>query len=255
MPVDSQHFGDQIFYAGIDIGLEFKFMVLYVVIEIFNVSSRPRCFSMKHLVKDNTHAPHIAAVAKLLTCKHFWSSIERRSKAGKFLGLGGVLYDSTETKIAELCDSLFEENVGRFDVPVDDLSLEKDIVAAHEVAHEGDGFVFTDALGDSELVEVSLEVAVLAELQNDIEMLSAAEAVMHLDDEGRGDGLESSDFALDLLLDVVGEFVDVDDLDGHLHAVLALAVVDRPAGSLPERLCFSDAVVGDLLDGRCFTHI
>jgi hypothetical protein len=255
MPVDRQHFGDQVFYAGIDIRLEFKLMVLDVVIEIFNVSSRPRCFSMKHLVKNDTHAPHIAAIAKLLACKHFWSSIERRSKAGKFLGLGGVLYHSTETKIAEFCDPLLKKNVGRFDVSVDDLSLEEDIVTAHEVAHEGDGFVLTDALGHSERVEVSLEVAVLAELQNDIEMLSAAEAVMHLDDEGRGDGLEGGDFALDLLLDMVGEFVDVDDLDGYLHAVLALAVVDRPAGSLPERLCFSDAIVGDLLDGRCFTHI
>jgi len=52
------------------------------------------------------------------------------------------------------------------------------------MTHKGNCFIFADSLCNSELIEVPLEVAILTELKDNIEVLSAAEAVMHFDDEG-----------------------------------------------------------------------
>ena len=123
-------------------------------------------------------------------------------------------------------------------------------IPAHDVPHKGFRFVLADPLCCPVLVEVLLEVAVLAELQDDVEVLPASEAVVHFDDEGRGDGFEGGDLTFDLLLNMVGQLIDVDDFDSHLLAVLALPEVDRPAGPLPQRPRLPNPVIRYLFDLR-----
>jgi hypothetical protein len=159
------------------------------------------------------------------------------------LCFGGVLDDPAEAEIRKFGGSLFEEDVGGLDVAMYDLVLEENKVSVEEMAHEGDGFVFGDALGSSEFVKIAFEISVLAILQDDVEVFSTAEAIVHFDDERRGDSLEGSYLAFDLLFDMVGKFVDVNDLDRNLHAVLALSVVDSPTGSLPQRLSLPNPII------------
>lgn len=116
------------------------------------------------------------------------------------------------------------------------------------MSHEGDGFVLADAFSNSEFIEVSLEVSIFAKLQDNIKALSTAETVMHFDDKGRRYGLESRDLTFDLFLDMVGEFVDVNNFDCHFHAILALSVEYCSTGSLTEGLGGPDSIIGDLLN-------
>ena len=119
---------------------------------------------------------------------------------------------------------------------MDDLALKKYVVAACKMAHEGYGFVLADAFGDSEIIQIFFEIPVFTVFQHDIEFLTTAKTVMHLDDEWRGYGFEGCDFALDLFFNVVGEFVDIDHFDSNLHAVFTLSIVDGSACSGAEGL-------------------
>ena len=74
-------------------------------------------------------------------------------------------------------------------------------------------------------------------------MLSTSEAVIHLDNKGRGDGFEGSDLTFDLLLNMVGQFIDIDDFDSHLLPVLALPEIDRTARPLPQRPSLPNPVI------------
>ena len=98
------------------------------------------------------------------------------------MGFGGIFYDSTESKIAEFGDSLFEKNVGWLDIAVDDFALQEGVISANQMTHEGERFSLAYAIVFTVLIQVRLQVAILAVLQHYVEMLSASETVVHLDD-------------------------------------------------------------------------
>lgn len=79
---------------------------------------------MEHLVKNDTHAPNIAAVAELLPTEHFWGCIEWGAKAGQLLSLSRFINHSTETKVTEFSNSLLQKYVCRLDITMDDFLLE-----------------------------------------------------------------------------------------------------------------------------------
>lgn len=99
------------------------------------------------------------------------------------------------------------------------------------MAHESLGFIFADASWGSMFVEKSLQISIFTKLKNDIEMLTTTEAVVHFDDERWGDGLEGGYLTFDLFLDVIGQFVDVNDLDGNLLSIFALPEIDWATSS------------------------
>ena len=115
---------------------------------------------------------------------------------------------------------------------MDDLPLKKIRVSTNEMPHEGDGFSLTESFCCSKLVKVLFEVAILAELEDNVKVFPTPEAVVHFAYEGGWNGFERSYFAFDLFFDVVSEFIDVNDFDCALIAVFALPVEDRPTGSL-----------------------
>lgn len=55
------------------------------------------------------------------------------------MGLIGVIDDATEAKIGQFSDALFEKDVGRFDVAVDNFMLLEFFVALNDVFHEKEG--------------------------------------------------------------------------------------------------------------------
>ena len=139
---------------------------------------------MQHLVKNNPHTPHITAVAKLLSSQNFGSCIKGSPQTGQFLSFLRVIYHSAEPKIAELGNTLFQQNVGGLDVSMDDLPLKKIRVSTNEMPHEGDGFSLTESFCCSKLVKVLFEVAILAELEDNVKVFPTPEAVVHFAYEG-----------------------------------------------------------------------
>ena len=81
MSVNCQHPCDDIFDICSQIRLEFKFMIFDIVVQIFNIGSRPWSFSMKHLIKYNAHTPNIATVTKLLASQYLRGCVQRCAKA------------------------------------------------------------------------------------------------------------------------------------------------------------------------------
>ena len=234
MSVHSQHFGYQVFDLRVDVGFELDFDSFDVVVKVLNITTSPGCLPMQHLVENYPHTPYITAVTELLPGQYLRCSIERSAKTRQFLGFGGIVDNPAKTEVTKFGDPLLEENVSRLNIPVDDLMLQELEISTHNMPHKGFRLVLADAFGGSVLVKVLLEITVLAELQNDVEVLSTSEAVIHLDNKGRGDGFEGSDLTFDLLLNMVGQFIDIDDFDSHLLPVLALPEIDRPACPLPQ---------------------
>jgi hypothetical protein len=99
------------------------------------------------------------------------------------LGLIWVLHNPTEAKITQLCHSLFEENVGGFDIPVDDAEFEKCQISLREMPHEGLSLGLAQPLILPILLEIVLEIAVLAVLQHHVDVLSRSEIIIQFDDK------------------------------------------------------------------------
>jgi hypothetical protein len=126
---------------------------------------------------------------------------------------------------------------------VDDFFVKESRVSTHKMAHKGEGFSLADASVFAVSVEIAFEIPIFTVFKDNVEVFSRAEAVIHLYDVGGGEGLESCDLTLDLFLDVIGQFVDVNTFDGDLDSGFGLSVVDLPTGSLPQWFRFKDPIV------------
>lgn len=99
------------------------------------------------------------------------------------------------------------------------------------------------------LLEEVLEVALVAELGDDVAIIGGAEDVVALEDVGVAEFLERLDLALEhLLLGLALDGADVDDLDGYFFLGLVVgAAVDHRAETAADDVPEAVGVVLDFL--------
>ncbi len=185
--------------------------VLFQVIQVF---ARPWCFPFQHLVKHDAQRPDVALVRKLVSFEDFDGGVQRAAEKGKFLGLIGVVNDATKSKIGQFSDALFEEDVGGFDVAVDDIVLEEFFVALNNVFHEEKGLSLTEP-GSFFGIKIGLMVTVFAIFQKQVQILSTLKIIIEFDDIGGVEFGEVLDFVLDLFGEGRGNFGGIDLFGGY----------------------------------------
>ena len=116
--------------------------------------------------------------------------------------------------------------------------LEQDSISIDKMPHEGQGFSLTDAISFPEFIEVGFEISILTKLEDDVQMFTTPEAVIHFDNERRRQWLESGDLALDLFFDVVCQLVDIYVFDCDFHAIVALSKEDLSTCTLSQGMRF-----------------
>lgn len=172
LSVDLQHLRNDVFDLSIDIRLPLQLLLLNIIPQVLQISACPWRPSMQHLVKNDTHTPYITFIRELLISQDLRSSIERCSQKGQLLRLIGVFYDPTESKVTELSHALLEQDVGRLDVPMDDALTQQGTVPLCEMSHEGLCLSLTESFIFPILLQIVLEVPVLAVLQDHVDVLA-----------------------------------------------------------------------------------
>ncbi len=215
-----EHLTEDLLDGRVEVLLELDGYLQDVGFEVFNVIASPWSTTVQHLIKNDAQTPNVALVIKILAGQNLRGSVKRSAQKTKFLGFGGIFDYPTEPEIAKFSDTLLEKYIRGLDVAVDDAFLREGIIAQHEMPHEDEYLIFAEAAGFVPL-EVGLEIAIVAVLEDEVEVLLVAEAVVEFDDEGRGQGLEVCDLVLYLLLDRFSNLIDADTFDGYVDSVLA----------------------------------
>lgn len=171
-----------------------------------------------HFVEAAAHGPDIAFVGVGLVFEELGAHVVGGSDAGVGKVARGV-EDLGDAEVAEADAAIFEEDVLRFEVAVEDLLLMK--------VEEGEGHLGEPVddlrLGEAFLVSNFLvNVASLAVDHDDVEILLAVEeGVLVGDDVGVAELLEEADLVLGVLAVLLGHVPDFDALDD-VEAVFAL---------------------------------
>ena len=121
---------------------------------------------------------------------------------------------------------------------MDDALLEEGKVSLSEMSHEGLRLRLTQSLILAILLEVVLEIAVLAVLKHHVDVLPRPEIVIQLDDKGRLQAGQIFYLILYLLFYALIDLLDIDALHRHLRPRVVLPVEDRASGSRPQRMRF-----------------
>lgn len=114
------------------------------------------------------------------------------------------------------------------------------------MSHKSKGFGLAESVFIFIFQKIAFKIAIFTVFEDDVKMFSAPEAVVHFDDEGRGERFESSDLAFDLFFNMIGQLVDIDAFDCHFNSIFALPIEDLSAGSFSQRMGLEDAIVGYL---------
>jgi hypothetical protein len=151
-----------------------------------------------------------------------------------------------EPEVPDLDDPVLEEEVGRLEVPVHDAVFCQVEEPRDEVPEVGRELVLAEAhLPPDQLREVAL----VAELGDDVGVVLGVEDVAAADDVAVVEHLEEVDLLDEHVpLDLVGQQPPLDHLDGHLLICpLVPAPVHHAAEALPDRVRQQVRVVPDLL--------
>jgi len=148
----------------------------------------------------------------------------------------GILHDSAEAEIAQLCHTLLEQNIRWLYIPMNNVLLQQGEIPLRKMPHEGLRLGLTQTLILSILFQIVLEVAVLAILKHHVNVLPRSEIVVELDDEGRLQRGQIFNLVLNLLLNALIDLLYVDALDSHLNARVVLPVEHRPSCTGPQRM-------------------
>lgn len=203
---------------------------------------------MKHFIKNDAHTPNITLVGEFLVGEDLGGSVEGSAQKGQLLGLVGVLHHPAEAKVAELGHSLLQQYVSWLYIPMDDTLGEQRLVPLRQMPHEGLRLSLTEPLVLTILLEITLEIAILAVFQDHIDVFPRAKILVEFDDEGRFQCSQIFDLIFDLLFNTLIDLLDIDALDCHLLSVLSLPVEDGPCGASTQGVGFEDSVVSHFFD-------
>lgn len=167
--------------------------------ELKFVGGGPGSPAVQHFVVDETNRPQVRLGSVLEALEDLGRHIERSANDGLHDGVV-ALQVLGESKVADLAYSIFEQYVGRLEVSVDDALGVEVLGSFHELLEVLLGLALGQLLL---LLEVVIEVALLAKLGDDVHVVGGLVDVVQFDYVFVGDLLHDVDFRLDVL-QVVG---------------------------------------------------
>ena len=151
----------------------------------------------------------------------FRAHVEGTADVGGFLRV--CRSPLSEAKVSNFGDLVLEQDVGGLEVSVEKARLGDDSEAADDVSEDGDGLAFGQLLP---LLEQVLQVALVAELSDNVAIIDSAVDVVTFHDIGVVEFFKCVDLSLEHLFSgAVAQGFQVDDLDGHL---LPGPLIDSP---------------------------
>lgn len=161
--------------------------------------------------------------------------IDRASHAGLEHLRAKIIDILREPKVADLVGPFIDEDVSRLEIAVYYFFADEFSEATEDLSHDFEDFIFFEFSAFHEF----LEVAVFAELGDDVEAVFGAQHIFELYYVRVVESLEKVDLREDRILKVfiVSEGGEVDLFDGYFFLALALhPFVDLAVHSLPQAL-------------------
>lgn len=185
---------------------------------------------MEHFVVDESDGPQVGFGSILALLEDLWGHVEGSAHDGLHHCLLAV-EALRESEVAQLAGAVLEEDVGWFEVSVDDAILMQVLGAIHNIPEEPLGLPFAYLLPPLQQFE---EIAIVAELSDYVHVIGSLVDIVESYDVVVADLLHDVDLGLDVF-DVVG--IGEDLLVDHLHRywVGALDVpsqIDHRVGAL-----------------------
>lgn len=137
----------------------------------------PGRLAMEDLVEDHSQRPDVILDCVNAAFESFGTHVKRTAHIHRLLHRvrRGTL---GETEVCDFGDFVLEEDVGRFEVPVEEARLCDDSEPIDDVPENGNGLLLWKLLA---FLEEVLEVALVAELRDDVAIVDCAIDIMALD--------------------------------------------------------------------------
>ena len=169
------------------------------------------CLSHQHFVEDDPDSPDIALVRILILLIGLGTHVSRRSHIIADLRLP-LSHELAKPEISDFGFSLRKEDVGCFQIPMNDVLVLYQNIAFHYVPGDLEGGKFSQLPFALDEVE---EVAVLTEFGDDVDIVFSHEDINSLKDVRVPQRLESIDLIVEeILLYFILHFGQFDDFDG-----------------------------------------
>lgn len=158
--------------AGLQLGQQVvDLLALDLPQQLLLVLGLPGSLAGQHLVEDDAQRPDIRLQRVLVPPKGLGRHVERRAHV-VLVGLEGIADLDGEAKVGDLEFSVAHEDIGGFEVAVDDAVPGEVEVPDHDLLHVLAGLVLAEALLD-DLAEV-----IIAELSDDVGIVLGGEDVV-----------------------------------------------------------------------------
>lgn len=143
---------------------------------------------MKKFVDENSKGPDISFGTIDVMDEAFWRHIDRRPDVDVLEFLLGEL---GEAEVSNFSLGIVHEHVGHFKVPVDHIFLSQVLQSLEDIFDYGSGLVLVEV---PLLPEPWLQIALVAELGDDVAVAVAGEDLEASEDIGMAEFLEDIDF-------------------------------------------------------------
>lgn len=173
---------------------------------------------MKHFIDYDPQRPNIVFVGIDVVLEGFRAHVKGRPYVYSLFGIGSCLLGKAE--VGNFDRFVPEEDVGRFEVAMEE-TMFCDMQETHEdLSDEGESFFFRQFVS---LFEQVLQISLVAELSDDVAIVSSTENVVALEHVGVVEFLEGFDLTLQhTLLWLSLNCSDVDNLDGYFFLGLVV---------------------------------
>jgi len=253
--IGPQRFLQELFGDGADVEFQDKvvyFLILYFPDQLLLVFGLPGRLAHEHLEEDDAQGPDVGFEGVLVPFEGLGGHVEGRAHV-VLIGLEGVCGFDGESEVGyfELL-GVGDEDIGRFEVSVDDIFPGEVEVACEDLLDELEGFSFGEAFFEG-FVEVGV-----AEFGDDVGVVFGGVDFVEGEDVGeRFEFLEDLDLALEEdFIDLVFEHAEVDDFDGDgLAGLVAAAFVDLAGVAFADGVVEAVGVGLDFLAGEGGAHL
>lgn len=176
-----------------------------------------RSFTEKELIKDDSHGPYVTFGRISASVEDFRTHIHRTAdqRLMDLLEFSTFLEELGKAKVSKFVSLVLDEDVGGFEVPVDDRVLMQVAIATDELFDDDESFRLGHFLAFFEYV---LEGAFVAELLEKIDVIRRLLDIVKFDDVRVFDGLHDLDLVFEGLVEFLGVLLDVgsgDSFDCH----------------------------------------
>ena len=152
--------------------------------------------SEEHPVVADSKRIHIGFVAVFKVVEHLGGHVEGRTQHG----LGQILaaHHFAEAEIGDFGDSIVPEDIGQFQIPVEDLIFVEVVETVDALAENLNGLLLGE---EPSFLDVGIEITFVAKLEDEVVVIAGFLHIVQFDDVVAFAALEDFDLALEELFE------------------------------------------------------